>query len=179
MAKRLYPHNRVRYWYVYELDEICALFPHKNKPMHIQTMRAWVKNGLKTIDTGKPTLIYGNDLIAYLKAQNDKGKCQTEFDQLYCMKCKDQRLVFQNRITLDLKKGFLKVCGCCRECKTKMFKSYKMDDHAALQRTFHVVDVLELYDCLIPTVKTHIIAQEQMHLNESVLGAHYGDFFDG
>ena len=147
--------------------------------LHIQTVRAWVnKNGLKTIDTSRPILIYGYDLIAYLKAQNDKGKCQTEFDQLYCMKCKDQRLALQNKIALELKNGFLKACGHCRECKSKMYKSYKNADYKMLHRKFLVVDVLELYDFSIPTVKTHLSTQDKKQPSESGYGTMCGDLFD-
>lgn len=168
MSKRLYPHNRVRYWYAYDLDEICALFADTG--LHIQTVRAWVKNSLKTIDNGKPTLIYGHDLIAFLKVQNDKGKCQTPFDQMYCMKCKDARPIYQNKIKADLKNGILKVCGHCRECKTIMYKNFKKDDYGELRRIFNMVDVLELYDCASPSVKTHIHAQKPARESESYTG---------
>ncbi|MGH1375234.1 MAG: hypothetical protein ACRBCK_02700 [Alphaproteobacteria bacterium] len=168
MGKRLYPHNRVRYWYAYDLDGICALF--SDIGLHIQTIRVWVRNGLKTIDSGKPTLVYGNDLIAYLKAQNDKGKCQTPFDQIYCMKCKDARPIYKNKITTEFKNGFVRTCGHCRECKTKMFKNYKMDDYGELKRIFYVVDVSQLYDSSVSSVKTHIHAHEQTLKSESYTG---------
>ncbi|MDH5721851.1 MAG: helix-turn-helix domain-containing protein [Alphaproteobacteria bacterium] len=167
MSKRLYPHNRVRYWSAYDLDEICALF--SDTGLHIQTVRRWInKGGLQTIDRNKPTLIYGQNLIDFLKRQNSKGKCKTAFDQIYCMKCKDGRPVYQKKIVIEQHKGgFLKASGLCRECKNRMFKSYKMEDYGALKRTFHVVDVLELYDCVTPTDKTHISAQEQKRASES------------
>ena len=169
MAKRLYPHNRIRYWYTYDLDEICALFADTG--LHIQTIRGWVvKNGLQKIDSGKPILIYGYDLIVFLKNQNDKGKCQTPFNQMYCMKCKEARPVYQNKIKADLKGGFLKVSGHCRKCKTMMYKNYKQAHLGALRRMFNVVDVLELYDCSNPSVKTHIQTQKIVHTSESYTG---------
>lgn len=169
MAKRLYPHNRVRYWYAYDLDEICALFTDTG--LHIQTVRAWVKkHGLKTIDTGKPILIYGHDLSSFLKAQNDKGKCQTPFDQIYCMKCKDARPIFKKSVNAEFKNGFVRLSGYCKECKTTMFKNYKKDDYRKLKRIFHVVDVLQLYDCVTPSVKTHIHAYEPTRQNEPYTG---------
>lgn len=167
MSKRSYPHNRVRYWYAYELDEICALFSHKDKPVHIQTVRAWMKNGLKAIDKSRPTLIYGNNLIEYLKKKNSSGKCKTEFDQMFCMKCKDARPVYQNKIVLALNENKLKAQGLCRTCKTKMNKGYKIDDSQRLRRTFVTVDVLQLSDCSNPPSKTHLCAQVIVPLNES------------
>lgn len=157
MSKRLYPHNRVRYWYAYDLDELCALF--KDTGLHVQTVRKWInKDGLKTIDKGKPTLIYGHDLIDFLKRQNSNSKCKTPFDQMYCMKCQDARHVLQNKIAIESKNRFLKVCGLCRVCKIHMFKSYKMEVLQELKRIYHTVDVSQLYDCLNPTDKTHIQA---------------------
>lgn len=169
MSKRLYPHKRVRYWYAYDLDEICALF--SDTGLHIQTVRKWItRDGLKTIDNGKPALIYGQHLIDFFKRQNAKGKCQTPFDQMYCLKCHDARPAYQSRISIDHKDNFLTVGAVCRECKSRMNKSYKIDNLGDLKRRFRVVDVLELYDDASPAVKTHIHAQEGAWANESRQG---------
>jgi hypothetical protein len=146
MSKRLYPHNRVRYWFAYDIDDICTAF--SDLGLHPQTVRKWVKNDLKTIDSGKPTLVYGNDLIAFLRARNNESKCATEFDQLYCMKCQDARYIFQKNIIVEQKKRFLMVSGLCRECKTCMFQNYKLDDFSRLRKTFALVEVLELQDLI-------------------------------
>lgn len=169
MSKRLYSHKRVRYWYAYDIDDICTVF--SDLGLHPQTVRAWVKNGLKIIDSGKPTLIYGNDLISFLKKKNSQNKCSTEFDQLYCMKCQDARPVFRNMVIVEHKNKFLKVQGHCRACKTSMFKSYKMETFPELRKTFTLVDVLELYDPTLTTDKAHIETQEVTTLNESDQGS--------
>lgn len=77
MSRRLYAHNRVRYWYAYDLDEICTLY--SDTGLHVQTVRAWIKNGVKTIDGGKPALVYGHDLIAFFKRHNAKGQMRPAF----------------------------------------------------------------------------------------------------
>tara|TARA_A200000113_G_scaffold211980_1_gene213129 strand:- start:2878 stop:3393 length:516 start_codon:yes stop_codon:yes gene_type:complete len=168
MSKRLYPHKRVRYWLVYDIDDICTLF--SDLGLHPQTVRAWVKRGLKTIDNGKPALIYGNNLIAFLKAQNTENKCITEFDEMFCMGCKDARPIYQNKIKVDQKTNVLSVSGLCRCCKTKMYQNYKLSDFSALRKTFKVVDVLELYDCEASSDKTHIPARKHQPENESCQG---------
>lgn len=176
MSKRLYSHNRIRYWYSYDLDEVCALF--HDTGLHIQTVRKWInKDGLKTIDKAKPVLIYGHTLIEFLKRHNSKGKCSTSFDQIYCLKCQDARPVYQKKITLEHKNNFLKISGHCSTCKTRMFKNYKMDDFGHIKRTFHTVHVLELYDCQIPTDKTHFNAKPKPPAIESLYGKPYGDLF--
>ena len=140
MAKRLYPHRHVKYWYAYDVDDICALFAEFG--LHAQTVRKWVRNGLKTVDNGKPALIYGNDLIEFLKEQNLKHKCKTDFNEMFCMKCQDACPIFQRKVTIKQKARTLSISGHCRECRTVMFKSYKMNDLSKIKRVFQLVDVL-------------------------------------
>ena len=169
MSRRLYPHNRVRYWYAYELEEICALF--SDKGLHIQTVRKWIsKDGLKTVDAGKPAVVYGQNLIAFLKRHKSKHKCITVFEEIYCLKCQDSRPVYRNKVSVTQEGKFIKLCGLCRTCKTPMFKSYKLAEYPQIKRTFDVVDVLELYDGVICTGKTHIHAQEAERPSESAQG---------
>lgn len=175
MSNKLYSHKPVKYWYAYTVEDISALY--SKLTLHPQTIRGWVKNGLNTIDSGKPALIYGNDLIVFLKSQNSKNKCKTAFDEMFCMKCKDARNLFQRKAAIKPKAKNLFVSGHCRECKTVMFKSYKMNDLPKLKRTFLVVGVLELYDCKVPPCKTHLQAHDVTPLNESLNPSNQRDLF--
>jgi len=158
----------VRYWYAYDIDDICALF--SDFGLHPQTVRKWIKDGLKTIDAGKPTLVYGHDLIVHLKKNNSANKCKTAFDEIYCMGCQDARPIFRNKISVEQTAQFLRVQGVCRECKRLMFKNYKLTDFPTLRNKFKLVGVLELYDFEATTDKTHIQAQEQNPSTESAQG---------
>ncbi len=166
MSKRLYSYKRVKYWYAYDVDDICALYAEFG--LHAQTVRAWQKKGLKTIDKGNPSLVYGYDLIEYLKEHNTKNKCQTAFDEMFCFKCQDARNIFQRKISIQHKAKTLFVSGHCRDCKTVMFKTYKMDNLHELKRIFHVGGVLELYDCKASPCKTHLQAHAVTSPNESL-----------
>jgi hypothetical protein len=166
MSKRLYSHNKVKYAHSYDKDDICALFD-----LHPQTVQAWInKRGLVTIDNKKPLLVYGWDLIQFLKIQNDKGKCPTNFDQMYCCKCKLARPIFRKAIKFEQKPNGLFVQAQCRQCKSVMSQNYKLTDFQKLKRTFNVVDVLELYDCEQPTIKTHIYDHINLTPSESLQG---------
>ncbi|MEP3524009.1 MAG: hypothetical protein ABJN24_01140 [Hyphomicrobiales bacterium] len=168
MSRRLYPHNRVRYWYAYDVDEICALYADLN--LHPQTIRKWIKNGLSTIDAGKPALIYGQKLIAFLKKNNQSNKCKTAFEEFFCMRCQDARPVYRGEISATQKAKFVKVQAKCRTCKAGMYKNYKMADLANLKNIFKLVDVSQLYDDAKPTSKTHIAAQDKQRASESLQG---------
>jgi hypothetical protein len=175
MSKRLYHHRRVRYWYSYNVEEICEVF--SDSKLHPQTIRKWIKNGLSTVDTKKPALVYGNELISYLKKNNNTNKCKTEFDEMYCMRCQDAQPVFRQNVSIEQKRQFLKVQGACRQCKQPMFKNYKLLSFKALRKKFRLVDVLELYDFDNSTNKTHMQAQQKNAKIESTLGKHYGELF--
>jgi hypothetical protein len=158
----------VRYWYSYELTEICTLF--SDLGLHPQTVRKWIKSGLPTIDKGKPALIYGHDLILFLKMRNDASKCPTEFGQIYCFKCKDARHIFRNLISVKPKPNFLEVQAVCRECKARMLQSYKLCSFPRLRNKFTLVDLSELYDLSVSSYKTHIGVQEEKCVTESAQG---------
>jgi len=164
MGKRIYPLNGIFYWWAYTIEEICELY--KPYGLHPQTVRTWInKNGLPAIK-GSPTLIYGYNLKKFLGKMNVSGKCSTEFNELFCMKCKDAKRPYKRRVSLEHKDSFLKVKGHCPDCKSVMFQSYKMDYYQRLKKTFVTVALLELYDSTNPTVKTHLDAQHKQQVNE-------------
>ena len=95
-----------------------------------------------------------------------KIKCKTSFHQIFCMKCKDARDVFQKKVALQQKPNGWHVQGVCLTCKGRMFQTYKVDDYTTLKRVFDVVGVLELYDPEHSTDSTHIDQPSQSPLCE-------------
>lgn len=150
----------------YEIEGICNLF--KNTGLHHQTVRAWLKRGLKKIDNQKPILIMGSDLIAFLKDQNERNRCQVSLDQIYCMRCKQPSHVFRNTIEVTQEKNFIRVKALCRTCKSIMNKSVKLDDFSIIKKTFKMGDISELRDCIDPTDKNHIVNHPKPCSEESL-----------
>lgn len=165
MGKRIYPLQRIRYWYCYDIEEICSLY--KDCELHPQTVRQWIKNGLPVIDSGKPALVYGSRLTQYLGKLNQSHKCKTAFYEMFCMKCKDAKTPSQRRITLHQDNKSVKAKGRCPVCKTIMNKNYKMDDIPRLRSAFRVGYVLELYDSPDSPSNTHIHARAGTYASES------------
>ena len=56
--------------------------------VHRNTVRNWIKQGLKTCDTKRPILILGRDLAAFLQARRARNKRPCGPSQLYCMRCR-------------------------------------------------------------------------------------------
>ena len=86
------------------------------------------------------------------------------------MACQDARPVYQSRISANQKAAFLQVQAVCRECKSRMFKNYKLADFSKLKRQFKLVDVSQLYDCANTTGKTHIPSQVESVTSETLQG---------
>lgn len=77
----------VKQYRSYTVEQICNLF--KEKKLHPQTVRDWVKSGeLETI-TKKPIAIYGAVLKDFLEKRNASYKKQLEFNQFKCLKCQE------------------------------------------------------------------------------------------
>ena len=156
MGKRIYSLQGIRRCYSYDVEEICALY--KKQRLHAQTVRAWIREGLRTIDKGRPTLIYGNDLCMFLGELNTKHKVKTQLYELLCMKCKDARPPYLKQISLEHENKYVKMKALCSVCQTKMNKSCKLEDIPRLREKFKVVEVLELYDSTTPPSNTHLEA---------------------
>lgn len=168
MGKRIYPLKLIKYWFCYDIDDICHLYQQYS--LNHQTVRKWIRKGLKTIDKGKPILIYGYELKAFLGKQNQSNKCQTEFNQMFCMKCQEGKEFYKKQIQLEANQQFLRAKALCSNCKSVMNKPYKLADLPELRKMFAVVDVLQLYDCENPPVKTHLDDQDKRGISEPIQG---------
>jgi len=86
MGKRHPNHRLVKIHRNYTAGEVAVVLGiHKN------TVRAWIKAGLPTIDEKRPVLILGNELIAFLQARRAKKRKPCEPGQLYCVKCRSSK----------------------------------------------------------------------------------------
>lgn len=161
MGKRIYPLNKIKYWYCYDIDEVCSLY--KKYRLHPKTVSDWQnKQGLQAIDNKKPALFYGTTLIKFLGKLNEANRCKTKFEHLFCVKCKEGKDPLQKKIQINpVDKKFLKVKAICQTCKSEMNKPYKLDDLQKLKRIFNVVQLLELSDSKNPSMKTPFFDQEE------------------
>jgi len=86
MGKR-HPNPRiVKIHRTYTVEELARLFPvHKN------TVRIWIKAGLRTIDGKRPTMILGAEASAFLQARQARNKRTCKPGEIYCLRCKAPR----------------------------------------------------------------------------------------
>ena len=112
----------------YSVEEAArALGAHKN------SVRGWIKKGLPVVDSGRPVLILGHELRAFLDRQRKAGKRPCPPGTLYCLKCREPRgpalgmveYVPRNTATGDLK-------ALCEACGTMMFRRARRGDVGAI-----------------------------------------------
>lgn len=78
--------RRVKIHYTYEVGEAARLVGvHKN------TVRGWLKSGLAAIDDGRPTLILGRELRAFLDGRRKAAKRICPPGTMYCLKCRQAK----------------------------------------------------------------------------------------
>jgi hypothetical protein len=78
----------------------------------------WMKRGLAPIDTTRPFLFYGADVIAFLKTQKAERRRPCGPGQMFCLSCKAPRAPRSGSVTFRttssisfLMSGWCSVCG--------------------------------------------------------------------
>ncbi len=118
MPKRRPNHRLAKIHRSYTVEEIARLFDtHKN------TVRAWVKAGLSTCDTKRPTLILGRDLAAYLKARRMKNKRPCQPGEIYCVRCRAPKQPAGSMAEYQpITEKFGNLIGICPDCNAMIYR---------------------------------------------------------
>ena len=102
--------RRMRTYLVAEIVELLAVGPH--------TVRRWIGEGLQPIDDGKPYVIHGSHLYAFLKQRQAWRKRPCGKGEFFCFGCRapqaplagSVRIAPRNANTLTMT-GLCSVCG--------------------------------------------------------------------
>jgi hypothetical protein len=136
----------------YTVEEIARLLHvHKN------TVRAWLKQGLSTIDRQKPTLILGSVLARFLQDRRQRHRKRCAPGEIYCVKCRapvrpagDMADYLPTNATL----GSLR--GICPTCETLI---YRRVTYSRLDESRGRLDVT------IPRALSHIADSQYLLVN--------------
>lgn len=112
MGKRNPNPRRVKIHRTYTVEEAARLFNvHKN------TVRAWIKQGLPTIDDKRPMLILGKDLFDFLQARRVNNKRPCKPGEMYCLRCRVPKPPALNMAEYQPKTESLgNLFGICPDC---------------------------------------------------------------
>ena len=67
----------------YTIDEVA-----RTLGVHRNTVRHWIKAGLRVIDDKRPILILGSDLAGYLLRRREARRQPCRAGQMFCLKCR-------------------------------------------------------------------------------------------
>ncbi len=118
MRKRRPSYRLVKIHRNYTVEEVaCLLGAHKN------TVRAWIKAGLPTIEGKRPILILGPDLVTYLKARRTKNKRPCQPGEIYCVRCRaPQRPAGDMAEYEPVTEKFGSLKGICPDCEGMIYR---------------------------------------------------------
>lgn len=133
------------------MEEVARLFgTHRN------TVRAWLKAGLRPIDGGRPALVLGNELRRFLDERRVSRKQPTPPGMIYCMRCRQPRrpaagivdFVRRTSATGDLQ-------GICPDCELMLYRRVSFAALASVKGDLDVTireEDLRLLQCRGPSV---------------------------
>ena len=146
MAKRLNP-NLAKIHRSYTVEEVANLLSvHKN------TVRTWIKDGLKVNDDKRPTLIIGSELRLFLQSKREMNKRKCKPFELYCLRCRAPQLPAGNMVDYEPSNERLGcLIGICPVCNSIINK------FSSLAKLELIKDKLEI-----------TLPKALKHINESI-----------
>jgi len=134
MAKR-YHLNKCKINRNYSISEIALLYGvHKN------TVKTWLRRGLKRIGNKRPYIVLGRDLKQFIKDLRAINKRPCELGEIYCMKCRMPRTPLQGSTIFETESSSCgRIKASCNVCNSSMNKFFRLADLALLQRHFAVI----------------------------------------
>jgi len=154
MSKKINP-NLVKIHRNYSVEEVAHLLAvHKN------TVRAWLKKGLVTIDNNKPALVLGSVLKQFLKVKRKADKKPCKLEEIYCMRCRIPQKPVENMVNFRLKNSHTGcITGLCPKCHNLMNKFISIKKLSLLK---------SVLDVTLPQDEKHIINSNQLPVNSDL-----------
>lgn len=120
-------HRLLEHYRCYSVADLAELFDTNQ-----QTVLKWITHSLKAIDGQKPYLVFGADMIAWIKRFMPAKKRKSDPKIVYCVKCRDKVLFdYKNSWVKNKqeKKTFLQSrCPKCQAIVNKVLPKKKVDN---------------------------------------------------
>lgn len=127
MAKRHPNYRLLKQHAVYSTEEL-ALVLGKTK----RTIQNWMNQGLAPIDSRRPYLFRGKDVVEFLKKRRASAKRPLGPGELYCFKCRAPKVAKTHSARLETDDtGCSWLRGDCADCGCAMHRRVNQDRVAA------------------------------------------------
>lgn len=102
----------------YTVDEIARLYG-----IHRNTVRAWLKRGLQTVDDRRPLLVLGRHLGEFLEARRELKRRPSGPGFIYCLRCREPRRPAGGAVRYEpLTPNLGNLVGVCAECGAGLYR---------------------------------------------------------
>lgn len=100
------------------MDEIATLYgAHRN------TVRAWIKRGLPTLDDRRPVLVLGRHLRDFLQARREVNKKTCGPGRIYCVRCREPQRPKDGTVRYEpLTEALGNLVGHCPCCDAGLYR---------------------------------------------------------
>jgi hypothetical protein len=90
---------------------------------HKNTVRAWLRDGLKPIDQRRPVLIHGAQLASYVDARRKGRRQPCRPGEFYCFRCRIPKAAAGGTADyLPVTPSSGNLMGRCSDCGTRMYR---------------------------------------------------------
>jgi len=126
--------RRVKIHRSYTVGEVARMLQaHKN------TVRAWLRDGLKPIDQRRPVLIQGGQLASYVDARRKRRRQPCRPGEFYCFRCRMPKAPAAGLADyLPVTPSSGNLTARCSDCGTRMYR------RVALRKLGAVAGALEV-----------------------------------
>lgn len=105
-----------------------------------RTIHTWSKQGLPILAGDRPTLIRGDDLIAFIKKQRARRKINLLPHQFLCLKCRAARSAAGGFATCRRKGARVTLQAICEKCDGVMNKPFAQARLSELRKKLELID---------------------------------------
>ena len=124
IKRRRHALNRIKTGISYDVAEIAKLLG-----VHRNTVRQWLREGLKTIDDRRPLLIHGAALKAFLAERQRARKHVCGLGEFFCFKCRAPRTPYGGMADVaEHTAKIAKLTAICSVCETEMHRTIRRAD---------------------------------------------------
>jgi len=137
MGSRRHNPRRAKSHFSYTLAEVAELYE-----VHRQTVRHWLKSGLRPLDSRRPVLIHGTELNRFHGERRTARKRPCGQGELYCFGCKQPRRPAGSVADYLPGSGTTGVVvGICPQCERMMRQNVNAERLAELEADLDVTTI--------------------------------------
>jgi excisionase family DNA binding protein len=118
MGTRYSDPRRVKLHRPYTVEELAAALG-----IHKHTIRRWINQGMHPIDGGRPTMLRGHDVRAFLEGRRTKAKRPCAPGEIFCFKCRAPKKPAGGVADLEVSRPSIgRLVAICETCGTMLYR---------------------------------------------------------